>query len=330
MKFSVVICTWNRAQSLSRLLRSLTKAEQPGGVDWEIIVVNNNCTDDTDTIIGQYRHMLPLKRVFELTPGLSHARNTGIAAASGDYIIWTDDDVTVKRNWLTSYQAAFERWPDASVFGGPIVARFEGHAPDWLETAKRLLPTVYAEINLGDTALMLDASSKALPFGANLAIRAIEQLKFRYDTRFGRRPGPSIIGFEEIDVLKRILATGKTGWWLPEPPVEHWISPSRQNIDYLRAYFHGIGKVKAISPINPSEPLSDWKRAKLYVKAIFLEILFRYHRQTSPPDKWLPVLKSSSLVWGRLAGLRQQRHTFTVDEKWESGNAKTKSSRNWA
>ncbi len=269
-------------------------------------MVNNNCTDDTDIIIKQFSKLLPLKRVFEPKPGIAHARNTGMDAASGDYLLWTDDDVTVGRNWLKSYQSAFESWPEACVFGGPIIPRFEGNPPGWMEAALHHMLYAYSGIDLGDTPLMLDSSSPigSLPFGANMALRGLEQRQFRFDTKLGRRPGPTIIGFEETDVLKRILATGKTGWWLPDTEVEHWIPASRQTVGYLRAYFHGVGQVLASSIFEPDRTTNNYERARRFYKAVKLEAIFCYHRSVSLPDKWLPALRRSSWAWGRLADFR--------------------------
>ena len=119
-RLSVAICTWNRCNSLRQTLEGFTGLAVPAATDWEILVVNNNCTDQTDQVIQAYEDRLPVRRAFEPRPGLSHARNRAIAQATGDYILWTDDAVTVSPNWLVSYVDAFRRWPDAALFGGPI------------------------------------------------------------------------------------------------------------------------------------------------------------------------------------------------------------------
>jgi glycosyltransferase involved in cell wall biosynthesis len=302
LKLSVLICTWNRAESLLRLLRSLIQAEPLRHADWEIVVVNNNCTDDTNTIVEELANVLPLNLVFEPKPGLSYARNTGVATAAGDYILWTDDDVTVGRKWLRAYESAFENLSEASVFGGPIIPRFEGKPPDWIEAAKQHMPNIYAGIDLGDKTIMLDSTSAVIPYGANMAIRGLEQRQFRYDTRLGLKPGRSNIRFEEYDVLKRILATGSIGWWIPDAVVQHWIPPARQTIDYIRDYFHGVGQIISWGGIELGQQDIGHKRTTLYLKAAKLEAIFRYHRAVSSPDKWLPALRSSSKAWGKLSG----------------------------
>jgi glycosyltransferase involved in cell wall biosynthesis len=105
----------------------------PANVDWELLVVNNNCTDDTDAVIARHQDALPLRRLFEPEQGLSNARNSAVAVAKGDYILWTDDDVLVSSNWLVEYANAFRSWPDAAFFGGPIEPWFSTEPPAWLK-----------------------------------------------------------------------------------------------------------------------------------------------------------------------------------------------------
>src|SRR6266481_662849 len=117
--FTVAICTWNRAASLLQTLRSLTSIDPPNS-PWELLVVNNHCTDETEDVLDRLQQELPLRRVFEAKPGVSQARNAAIQHAHGNYIIWTDDDVIVDKDWLCAYERAVNRWPEAAVFGGPV------------------------------------------------------------------------------------------------------------------------------------------------------------------------------------------------------------------
>jgi glycosyltransferase involved in cell wall biosynthesis len=107
MHVTVAICSWNRARRLVQTLDSLTALAVPDGVDWELLVVNNNCTDDTDRVVASFTDRLPLRLLHEPTPGLSCARNRAVQHAAGEYILWTDDDVVVDSAWLTSYHRAF-------------------------------------------------------------------------------------------------------------------------------------------------------------------------------------------------------------------------------
>ena len=134
MKLTVAICTWNRATLLRRTLDSLTAQRNLQGVAWEFLVVNNNCTDDTDAVIAAFDSRLPIRRLHEPVPGLSNARNTAIAAAAGDYIVWTDDDVVVCPEWLSAYVQAFRTWHTMLSSGVPsdpnsTVNRQNGSSP---------------------------------------------------------------------------------------------------------------------------------------------------------------------------------------------------------
>ena len=142
MLVTVAICTWNRGKLLDQTLTQLRHLRIPEGVTWELLVVNNNCTDDTDAVIARHERHLPLRRLFEPKQGHSNARNCAVDHARGEYLIWTDDDVTVCREWLQVYEAAFEAHPEAAFFGGPIRPRFEGNPPRWLTRSRGSLAIV--------------------------------------------------------------------------------------------------------------------------------------------------------------------------------------------
>src|SRR5688572_8969718 len=149
MRFTVAICTWNRAPLLSTVLEQLACMRHPSG-GWELVLVNNGSTDDTERVLDAFAGRLPLRRVFEPNPGLSHARNTAIKHATGDYIVWTDDDALVHADWLSAYEQAVERHPEAAIFGGPVRPRFEGTPPPWLSAGWEQISPAFATRDLGD------------------------------------------------------------------------------------------------------------------------------------------------------------------------------------
>jgi glycosyltransferase involved in cell wall biosynthesis len=80
---------------LDKTFERMRELRAPTGVEWELLVVNNNCTDETDAVIERHRPHLPLTRLFEPKQGLSNARNSAIEHARGRFLVWTDDDVLV-------------------------------------------------------------------------------------------------------------------------------------------------------------------------------------------------------------------------------------------
>ncbi|HEY8460613.1 MAG TPA: glycosyltransferase [Blastocatellia bacterium] len=98
MEVSVVIPTHNRSGPLARTLLNLSK--QRFTESWEVIVVNNRSTDDTDEVVRAQRFPAPLRLIHEEKPGASAARNAGIAAARGRYIVLVDDDILTEPDYI--------------------------------------------------------------------------------------------------------------------------------------------------------------------------------------------------------------------------------------
>jgi glycosyltransferase involved in cell wall biosynthesis len=295
---SVVICTWNRSRLLRITLEQMTRLEVPRDAEWELIVVNNNCSDDTDAVLADFRNRLPLVRLFDPTPGKSHAANLAVQEARGEYIVWTDDDVLVDRDWLKAYLDAFVRWPNATVFAGAIDPWFEVNPPAWL---KRVFPKVanaYAALDHGPNGF--DLTRDTYPYGANMALKRSAHEKEPYDTRLGPRPNSGIRG-EEMIMARRLMDAGATGRWVPEARVRHFIPSNRQTIDYLREYFFGSGEVLGLLGRNDAgerrafgRPLWLWK------EALVSEISYRVGRIFRSPEKWIEPFRRAQVARGQL------------------------------
>lgn len=240
MLITVAICTYNRATSLRRALDSLAAMRIPERIDWEVVVVNNNCTDDTSAVIRSFADRLPIREAVEPTPGKSNACNRAIDVARGDYFVWTDDDVIVDPGWLAAYIEAFRRHPEAAIFAGPIRPRYEEPAVKWVIESEGLLRGAYAIRDFTDENEVLSPVNNRLPLGVNMAIRGAEQRPVRYDPRFGPSPTSRRNG-EEMNVVHRILATGAIGYAVPGARLEHCIGHDRQTVRYLMRYFYGTG-----------------------------------------------------------------------------------------
>ena len=101
MNASIIICTRNRSAHLCETLRSLSGVSVPPGVTSELIVVDNASTDDTWEVASSFPlGNMPVRPVRERMAGQSRARNTGLAASTGDIILFTDDDLRFPGDWL--------------------------------------------------------------------------------------------------------------------------------------------------------------------------------------------------------------------------------------
>jgi len=101
MKISVVIPTHNRSDALAKTLLNLS--EQQFTESWEVIVVNNRSTDDTDEVVRGQRFPVPARLLHEEKPGVAAARNAGIAVARGQYVVLLDNDILVEPDFLSRH-----------------------------------------------------------------------------------------------------------------------------------------------------------------------------------------------------------------------------------
>ena len=208
MKISIAICTWNRSRLLRQTLGSLLAMEIPTDVDWEIVLVDNRSTDDTVNVIEAFQDELPIQYVFEEKQGHSVSRNTAIQKATGDYILWTDNDVKVSENWLLAYVKGFRKYPGTAFFGSKIIPLFEQPKPSWIEATWTKCKPVFAARDLGEEPLAL--GNGTYPYGANFAVRAEIQKEFCFNTNLGRS-AKGMLGDDEIDVLKNDFLLHKQG-----------------------------------------------------------------------------------------------------------------------
>jgi hypothetical protein len=296
---TVAICTWNRAHLLRQTLEQMTHlAALPVGVSWELIVVDNACTDRTVDVLESFMGRLPLRRVFEPKPGQSNARNAAIAEARGGHIVWTDDDVLVDSEWLLAYARAFARYPEVAFFGGPVAAWFDAPPAAWLTAVLPRVGSAFAvrEFDAHDEAI----TTTFLPFGANMAFRTNVLRTTRFDPRLGRvRTG--MLSGEETAVMGHLLARGETGRWVSGAAVRHYIPPERQTIRYLRRYYSGSAATLALMPHEGPQSRMLFGRPRwVWRAAIQNEIAYRVRRLTSRPEIWIEDLKRASAAWGIL------------------------------
>src|ERR1700676_1714473 len=125
VKLTVIVCTYNRSRSLEKLLRSLIAITLPADVEWEVLIVDNNSSDDTRDVVRSFCDQCPglFRYVFEPNSGKSHALNTGIRKSNADILAFADDDVIVEPSWLQNLTANLrdDKWAGA---GGRILGHW--------------------------------------------------------------------------------------------------------------------------------------------------------------------------------------------------------------
>jgi len=131
VKISAIICTHNRAAWLPKAIRSLAEQDLPRG-DYEIMVVDNASTDATKEIVLRLMSEIPnLRYAYSEKPGLSNARNRGIAEAAAPVVAFLDDDALADRGWLSAILDSFKSEPPPACVGGPVEPWWEIPQPGW-------------------------------------------------------------------------------------------------------------------------------------------------------------------------------------------------------
>jgi GT2 family glycosyltransferase len=183
---SVVVCTHNGARTLRRCLRALSTLDYP---DFEVIVVDDGSTDDTAAIADQQG--FPVIRT--ANRGLANARNTGIAAATGDILAYIDDDAYPDPHWLRYLAASFLRTGHAAVGGPNIAADGGGTIADCVANSPG------GPIHV----LLSDREAEHIP-GCNMAFR-----KSRLEAVGGFDPQFRAAG-DDVDICWRLRERGET------------------------------------------------------------------------------------------------------------------------
>jgi glycosyltransferase involved in cell wall biosynthesis len=294
MDISVIICTRNRPASLDRVLASAVEMSVRG-IRWELLIVDNGSGDEVGKVVDRYKARLPLRMEKQPEPGLSRARNCGVMSARGKHIIWTDDDVILDRRWLLAYSDAIRLRPDAAVFGGKIVPVLEPPCTDWFREHLDLLWELAAARDFGPEEVPLSVADGRVPFGANYAVRAIEQRHFLYDVNLG--PGAGKVG-DEVSVVRSILESGRTGYWIPGAIVYHIISTDRQTTEYVVKRYKAQGATKIyLSRDDRHERMSV---IMLALKVAMAYLLYVVSRAFDLQPLWIKRLKGYAFWRGAL------------------------------
>lgn len=256
LRLSLVIATYNRAESLITALQSVVEQSAPKE-QWECVVVNNNSTDSTQERFNSFAEAHPdvrLRMVNEVRQGLSYARNRGIGESEGEYIAIIDDDERIAPDFISSYIALFDSTPDAMAAGGPIVAEYPSGKPRWMScfTERPIANTMY----FGPKVTLFPAGR--IPGGGNMAIRRSAIRRYGvFDTSLGY-VGEQLIGGEECDLFERLQIAQAKYYYVPGAVMYHIIPKEKLTQTYLsrlsynvgvsqlrRArYYHRIGRVK--------------------------------------------------------------------------------------
>lgn len=215
---SVIICTLSRPRQLRAAVRALLGLSYE---NFEVIIVDNGPSDPAtlELVESEFAQCPNVKYVSEPTRGLSVARNSGIAAARGDIIAFTDDDIVVDKEWLSALVSGFDEAGDiACVTGLTLASELDSPAQQLFEqygAFNKGYETLLfdRDVNLSNT-LLYPYSAGVFGGGGNCAVRlASLEGELSFDRRLG--PGSLAFGAEDLDVFLKIIESGKRIRYVP-------------------------------------------------------------------------------------------------------------------
>jgi GT2 family glycosyltransferase len=229
---SAVICTYDRYDLLPEAIDSLVTQQVPGGVI-EIVVVDNSPEAVRAPHVAQrYAGLRNLAYVVEPTPGLANARNRGIEASRAPIVAFLDDDARAACGWARELLAAHAAYDGrAGIVGGPVVPRWPGEKPAWLDAS---LLGYLSLVDLGAERRELSAAEWLA--GCNISFdKAALVAAGGFTTGLGRiGAGAVLLSNEEIEASDRIRAQGRLAIYTPHAVVEHVIAPERLTPAWFR------------------------------------------------------------------------------------------------
>jgi GT2 family glycosyltransferase len=258
-RLALVVCTRNRARHTRKCLDHLESL--PLTPSWQLVVVDNGSTDDTASVIEEFRRRSrhEVTSVLEPIRGLGRARNRGWMAAEAPIVSFTDDDCYPDHDFIGAVLAAFDAQPSLGFLGGRIVLYD---------------PTDYP-ITVQENPDHIDLPPgrfvpAGLIQGANFSMRrtALESIG-GFDDRFG---AGALFACEDIDAVARASANGWAGAYDPAPLVHHHHGrkTSLEAARLMREYDRGRGAYYMKSLLDPrirASTLRCWVKKILHQSA---------------------------------------------------------------
>lgn len=312
MTISIIICTYNRAESLKRMLATLIPANVQDVL--EVLVVDNNSRDHTREVLAEYagRHPELFRPMLETKPGQGAALNRAIRAARGDVLVFTDDDVLLPGNWMDEIRKALAAHPDCGVFGGRVKpVPPEGMAfPAWVhwEDPHNTAEGPLVDHNKGRETKSYHEPGMCTPVGANFFLRrqAVER-----NGLFPEADSNSDEPLRAVDSVwfNQARNRGEAVMYVPTVVVNHVTDPRRMTKEYFSWYFLNSAKTCVASTPGGQEEASRlfnvprWFYVKLARSLwVYLESMLSREPESLVYAKKLQLLYFWGVVTGFMRG----------------------------
>ncbi len=229
---SVIICCYNSEWIIARCLETLKKQKIPEGLPWEVVLVDNNCSDGTVAVAFDTMHgsRIDFQIVKESNPGLMNARKKGIATVKYRYCIYCDDDNLLSQDYVAYMHHVFATKQEIGAAGGKGIAEFEVEP----EPSIMDYPDGYA---VGSQTEHPDYL-----FGAGLALRTdvVRTIYDRFECRLVGRKGNVLLAGDDMELVYFVKLMGYSLYPTDDISYVHVLRKNRLTEEYRRRMYDGL------------------------------------------------------------------------------------------
>jgi glycosyltransferase involved in cell wall biosynthesis len=228
LRFSICVCTYNRAHILPYCLEALVNLKVPADYEAEILVVDNNSRDGTKDVVDQYsrRSRITILYFHEPHQGASMARNRATAEARGEYIGFLDDECVVRPDWLEIIAEDIDEF-SPFIIGGPYIgALLPGRTPKWFKRE-------YGDAYFLGNNFNRGYQKEFIASGGNMILHRSVCETRQFDQNLG--PKANEMKFGEETFLQEHFLNENPGvmvFYEPRIEVAHYILPLKMSLSY--------------------------------------------------------------------------------------------------
>jgi glycosyltransferase involved in cell wall biosynthesis len=231
----LIVCTYDNAALLDRTLSAIARQRVSSSVRWQVLVVDNNCTDATPEVVERHQRSgeIPLRAIREPRQGLTPARLCGVRNTAGEWIAFVDDDCLLAEDWVEQAARFAAGHPACGAFGGQVILEWEMDPPPYVRRRRY----AYAGKHHGETA-----HRRPWLAGAGMVVRRAALADCGWvDRQFLEdRIGKRTVSGGDMEVGLRIAARHEV-WYNPACKLRHVVPAHRMTRRYLRRVTFGLG-----------------------------------------------------------------------------------------
>ena len=302
MKFSIILCTYNRADLVTKTLNSLIN-QNFSKKKFEIVVVDNNSTDNTQNAVQKIVRLNPKASIYffkERKQGKSHSCNKGIAESKNEFLIFLDDDELVNKDFLKLYEKNWKKFlkdKQIAMLGGKIHPYYKSLKAKKLHKIKTIEDWVLGLHQLGESIRELRFPDYLL--AGNFSVKRSVAMKILgFNTNFGIRKWGFLFFADDLEFCYRLMKNGYKIVYLPEIIVFNLVTENRLDLKYqIKKYILGGIEIETLDRLTLSKSEFN-KKIVIMFEYIYHILKNKYFFRANLNEKLQLIFNCSYIIHG--------------------------------